>query len=195
MFSAFKQFKRASAACVALGSLIASGQALAGGTAPGQSIDNIASVNYSVGGVPQTVIRSAPGSGNSTPGAGGGSNTSFVVDQKVDLYMRGGNGAATNVIPGSTNQVTTFFIRNDGNAAQGVNLSAALYAGSVFLHTSSTTLLTNVRSFVESTAASTGAACQSPTAPAQPGGMSFTLGTDNAQNIPTLAPDSCTWVY
>jgi len=195
MFPSLEQFKRASAACVALGSLMISGQALAGGTAPNTSIDNIASVNYSVGGVPQTVIRSAPGVGNSTPGAGGGSNTSFVVDQKVDLYMREVNSAATSVIPGSTDQVTTFFIRNDGNAAQGVNLSQALYAGAVFGNSSSAVLLTNVRRFVESTAASTGAACQSPTAPAQPGGMAFTLGTDTAQNISTLAPDTCTWVY
>src|SRR5689334_4734913 len=149
MFSSFKQFKRASAACVALGSLIVSGEALAGGTAPNTSIDNIASVNYSVGGVPQTVIRSAPGAGNSTPGAGGGSNTSFLVDQKVDLYMREVNSAATNVIPGSTNQVTTFFVRNDGNLAQGVNLSAALYSAAVFGNASSTVLLTNVRRFVE----------------------------------------------
>jgi len=194
MFSSLKRFKRASAACVALGSLIVSGEALAGGTIPGQSIDNTASVNYSVGGVPQTVIRSAPGAGNSTPGTPG-TPTSFVVDQKVDLYMREVNSAATSVIPGSTNQVTTFFIRNDGNAAQGVNLSQALYAGAVFGNSSSAVLLTNVRRFVESTAAYSGAACQSPTAPAQPGGMAFTLGTDTAQNISTLAPDTCTWVY
>lgn len=194
MFSSLKQFKRASAACVALGSLIVSGEALAGGTIPGQSVDNIASVNYSVGGVPQTVIRSAPGAGNSTPGTPG-TATTFVVDRKVDLYMREVNSAATSVIPGSVNQVTTFFVRNDGNDAQGINLTQALFAGSVFGQTSSTTLLSNVRRFVESDAALTGAACQSPVAPAPPGGMQFTLGTDNAQNIPTLAVDACTWVY
>ena len=30
-----------------------------------------------------------------TPGAGGGSNTSFVVDRKIDLYMREVNGGPT----------------------------------------------------------------------------------------------------
>jgi uncharacterized repeat protein (TIGR01451 family) len=196
MSFSFNQFKRASAVCVALGSLIVSGQALAGGTIPGQSVDNIASVNYSVGGVPQTVIRSAPGVGNSTPGAGAGSNTSFVVDRKVDLYVQEVSGNATSpVAPGSTNQVTTFFLRNDGNDTQGVNLSAASVAGTLFTHTG-TVVMTNIRYFVESTAASTGAACTTPGgAPAQPGGMQFTLGTDTATTIPTLAPDSCTWIY
>ena len=191
----FNQFKRASAVCVAMGSLIVSGQALAGGTIPGQSVDNIASVNYSVGGVPQTVIRSAPGVGNSTPGAGAGSNTSFVVDRKVDLYVQEVSGNATSpVAPGSVNQVTTFFLRNDGNDTQGVNLSAASVAGTLFTHTG-TVVMTNIRYFVESTAAATGPACQSPVAPAQPALMQFTLGTDTATTIPTLAPDSCTWIY
>ena len=77
MFSSFKQFKRASARLRCDGvDVVIAGQALALGTAPGQAVDNIASVNYSVGGVPQTVIRSAPGAGNSTPGASGGANTS-----------------------------------------------------------------------------------------------------------------------
>jgi uncharacterized repeat protein (TIGR01451 family) len=195
MFSSFKQFKRASVACVALGSLFVSGQALAIGAAPGTPVDNIASVNYSVGGVAQTVIRSAPGAGNSTPGAGGGSNTSFVVDRKIDLYMREvNNGPTINVAPGSVNQVTTFFVRNDGNDTQGVVLASAAYAAAVFGQASNFTM-TNIRAFVESTAAATGAACQSPTAPAQPVGMQFTLGTDSALNIPTLAPDTCTWIY
>lgn len=195
MFSSFKQFKRASVACVALGSLFVSGHALALGVTPGTAVDNIASVNYSVGGVAQTVIRSAPGAGNSTPGALAGSNTSFVVDRKIDLYMREVNGTATTpVSPGSLNQVTTFFVRNDGNDTQGVTLASAAYAAAVFTHTSDFTM-TNIRAFVESTAAATGAACQSPTAPAQPVGMQFTLGTDSALNIPTLAPDSCTWIY
>jgi uncharacterized repeat protein (TIGR01451 family) len=195
MSPSIKQFKRASVACVALGSLFVSGQALAIGAAPGTAVDNIASVNYSVGGVAQTVIRSAPGTGNSTPGAGAGSNTSFVVDRKIDLYMREVNAAATTpVAPGSTNQVTTFFVRNDGNDTQGVTLASAAYAAAVFGQTSAFTM-TNIRAFVESTAAATGAACQSPAAPAQPVGMGFTLGTDSALNIPTLAPDSCTWIY
>jgi len=192
MFSPFKQFKRTSVACVAMGSMFIAGQALALGTAPGQQVDNIASVNYSVGGVAQTVIRSAPGAGNSTPGAGGGSNTSFVVDRKVDLYLAEVSaGPTTPVIPGSINQVTTFFLRNDGNDTQGVQFTAAYFAAAVFgAGQTSDFTMGNIRYFVESTAAT--ATC---TVPTQPGGMQFTLGTDSATTIPTLAPDTCTWIY
>jgi uncharacterized repeat protein (TIGR01451 family) len=189
MPSSFKLLKRTSAACVALGSLLVSGQALAGGTIPGQSVDNVASVNYSVNGVTQTVIRSAPGTGNSTPGTAG-TNTSFLVDRKVDLFIAEVSGGPTiDVTPGSVNQVTTFFIRNDGNDAQGVALSAATFAAAVNSHASDFPM-DNIRVFVESTAATN--AC---TVPTQPGGMAFALGTDSAVNIPSLAVDNCTWVY
>ncbi|HET9863477.1 MAG TPA: hypothetical protein VFP37_08540 [Steroidobacteraceae bacterium] len=191
MSSSFQQIKRASVACLALGSIALSGTALAGGTAPGTAIDNTASVNYSVGGVAQTVIRSSP-TGNSTPGTPG-TATSFVVDRKVDLYLAEVNGAATSVIPGSPDQVTTFFIRNDGNDTQGVSLSAADFASAVFGENPDFQMTpASIRVFVESTAAASGATCNNP---AQPGGMSFTLGTDSATSIPTLAPDTCTWVY
>ena len=190
MFSSFKQFKRASVACVAIGSIFVSGHALAAGTAPGQNVDNIASVNYSVGGVPQTVIRSAPGAGNSTPGALGGANTRFVVDRKVDLHLvQLGTTAITPVIPGNSNQVTTFFVRNDGNDTQGVQFTAADFAGLVFSEATDFPM-GNIRYFVESTAPT--ATC---TAATQPVGMAFTLGTDTATTIAALAPDTCTWVY
>ena len=193
MSSSFQQIKRASVACLALGSIALSGTAFAGGTSPGTAIDNTASVNYTVGGVAQTVIRSSP-TGNSTPGTPG-TATSFVVDRKVDLYLAEVNNAATTVIPGSTDQVTTFFIRNDGNDTQGVSLSAADFAGTVFGQPTGPDFQmtpASIRVFVESTAAASGATCNSP---AQPGGMSFALGTDSATTIPTFAPDTCTWVY
>jgi uncharacterized repeat protein (TIGR01451 family) len=175
--------------------MFVSGQALAGGTAPGQNIDNIASVNYSVNGVAQTVIRSAPGAGNSTPGAGGGAVTRFVVDQKIDLHLAEVSGNATaGVLPGSTNQVTTFFIRNDGNETQGISLSSLhLPAPAAVFGNTSAQAMASYAVFVESTPATVGvAACSSP---AQPGGMAYNAGTDSAQNILALAPDACTWVY
>ena len=52
--------------------------------------------------------------------------------------------------------------------------------------------MNNIRVFVESSAAS--ASCASPAIPATPG-AGFQLGTDTAISIPTLAPDTCTWVY
>jgi uncharacterized repeat protein (TIGR01451 family) len=190
MSSSFKRIKRVSAAFVAMGSLLATGQALAGGTAPNTNIDNVASVNYSVNGVAQTVIRSAPGAGNSAPGTAG-TVTRFTVDQKVDLHLVEVNGAATpGVLPGSTGNVTTFFIRNDGNQTQGVSLSAAHYTtANVFLNASAQAMA-SYAVFVESTAA--GAAC---TVPTQPGGMAYAAATDTATSIAALAPDTCTWVY
>jgi len=190
MFSSFKQFKRTSVACVAIGSIFVSGHALAAGTAPGQNVDNIASVNYSVGGVPQTVIRSAPGAGNSTPGALGGATTRFVVDRKVDLHLvEVSTGPTSPVIPGSLNQVTTFFLRNDGNDTQGVQFTAADFGAAVFGDAPNFPM-GNIRYFVESTAPT--ASC---TVATQPALMQFTLGTDSAATIAALAPDTCTWVY
>jgi uncharacterized repeat protein (TIGR01451 family) len=197
MSLSLKQFKRASAVCVALGSILATGQAFAAGTAPNTQVDNIASVNYSVGGVAQTVIRSAPGAGNSTPGTGAGAVTRFVVDRKVDLYVQEVSGAVTGgVVPGSANNVTTFFIRNDGNDTQGVNLSGAAFAAAVFGNaTTSGVTLTNIRAFVESTAAVANATtCQNPIDAALTS-RSFTLGTDTGTTIPTFAPDTCNYVY
>lgn len=52
----------------------------------GTSIVNKASVNYSTGGVAQTVIESSP-TGNATAGAGSGTNTSFLVDAKVNFKV------------------------------------------------------------------------------------------------------------
>ena len=50
-------------------------QALAAGTDPGVSVDNRATVTYSVGGTLQTGIESSP-TGNNLPGANQGADTS-----------------------------------------------------------------------------------------------------------------------
>ena len=60
------------------GLLLTAGQAIADGTDAGTSVDNIATVSYSVNSVPQTAIESSPG-GNSNPGTGNGANTSFTA--------------------------------------------------------------------------------------------------------------------
>ena len=62
------------------------------GTASGTSVDNRATVQYAVGASTQPVIESSPG-GNTTPGAGNGQDTSFLVDNRVDLTVAelGGN--------------------------------------------------------------------------------------------------------
>src|SRR5215510_13382283 len=109
-----KPFKRVGLACVALGAIAVSQQALAVGTAANTSIDNRATVNFQVGGVAQTPIESSP-TGNSTAGVGNGANTSFLVDNRVDLTVTEVGGAATTVGAGATNVVTTFRVTNTGN--------------------------------------------------------------------------------
>ncbi len=98
------------------------GVALADGTASGTSIDNLATVDYDVDGVAQTEIESSP-SGNSTAGVGNGTDTSFVVDNKVDLTVATTDGAAVAVTPGDQDQVLTYTVTNDGNTVQDYSLT------------------------------------------------------------------------
>ena len=91
-------------------------------TPAGVSIQNRATVNYSVGGVPQTVIESSP-TGNTTPGVNAGTNTTFVVDNLIDLTVAESSGNATITSPGAPNAVLAFTVTNTGNAAEGYQLS------------------------------------------------------------------------
>src|SRR6186713_3465083 len=99
-----QQMRRVRLAVVALGLIGGAPSAFAAGgdTNFNTDITNRASVNYSVSGVPQTVIRSAPGAGNSTPGAGGGADTTFKVDKKIMFITEETNSAATVTSPGLT---------------------------------------------------------------------------------------------
>ncbi len=95
------------------------------GTEATTSIDNRAVINYTVGTVPQTLIESSPG-GNSTPGATNGADTTFVVDNMVDLSVQTLDAApvSTNVFPGSTESVIRFQVNNEGNYLQDFLLTA-----------------------------------------------------------------------
>jgi uncharacterized repeat protein (TIGR01451 family) len=104
-------------------------------TPAGTSIDNLAIVSYSVGGQAQEPIESSP-TGNTTPGAGAGTDTSFVVDNRVDLTVSELSGVATITSPGAANQVLAFTVTNTGNAPQGYALSFLEEAGtSLFTRT------------------------------------------------------------
>lgn len=105
----------------------------AAGTLSGTTINNLATLNYSVGGVAQTAIGSSP-TGNI---AGAGTNTAFVVDNKVNLTVVTVDAAAVTVVPGQTSAVTpifaTFTVTNNGNTVQDYALLAAnLGASTVF---------------------------------------------------------------
>ena len=117
--------RRARLAVVALAMIGVVPAVFAAGTDTNYNTDitNTASVNYSVGGVPQTVINSSP-TGNSTPGAGGGSATTFKVDKRVMFIAEETNGAATLTGPGATGVVTVFRVTNTTNGAQDFRLEA-----------------------------------------------------------------------
>ena len=73
------------------------------------SIQNRAVVNYSVGTQPQTLIESSP-TGNTTPGAGAGADTEFLVDNRVDLTVTEVSSNATVTAPGAPNAVLAFTV-------------------------------------------------------------------------------------
>ncbi len=94
------------------------------GTVATTPVDNRASVNYTVGGIGQTVIESSP-VGNTPPGVGNGADTQFLVDRMLDLMVTEQGASYTSVTPGATLRVLTLRVRNTGNDVQDFSLSAA----------------------------------------------------------------------
>jgi len=93
-------------------------QAFAVGTDAGVSVDNRATVTYSVGGTLQTGIESSP-TGNNLPGVavpGGGADTSFLVDRRVDFTISQVGGALTTVAPGDNGVFVEFWVTNTSNS-------------------------------------------------------------------------------
>lgn len=93
--------------------------ALANGTAAGTTITNTVTVNYQVGGVSQTAT---------------GASNSFAVDRKVSMTVAEVGGAATQVSPGATSQVTTFTVTNNSNATLDFALTVAQLSGGAGAH-------------------------------------------------------------
>jgi uncharacterized repeat protein (TIGR01451 family) len=178
MQSSLKQYKRVGLACVALGVISISQQALAVGTDANELITNTATVNFQVGGVPQTPIDS--------------NAAEFRVDRKVDLHVQEVGNTTTTATPGGTNFVTTFFLRNDGNAAQGFQFASSVAlvnrpngATVGFTPTVDAFEMANTRVFVESVAC-TGIAQV---------GLGFAAASDTAPTVPTRGEDACAFVY
>jgi hypothetical protein len=107
----------ASALAVAL---LAAVPAFAAGTTAGSSINNTATLNYSVGGVAQTAVTS--------------NTATFVVDRKISMTLTEPGNATTSVSPGSSNQVTTFLLANTSNAALDFGLALAQPVGGAAAH-------------------------------------------------------------
>ncbi len=94
------------------------------GTPAGDVINNTASISYSVGGTPQTAIKSSP-TGNTTPGTAG-TPTSFVVDKKIDLLVTG-NTTDKAVQPEQTGATSdtelSYTLTNEGNSTENFAIS------------------------------------------------------------------------
>ena len=148
--------------------------ALAAGTASGTVVNNLATLNYSVGGVAQTAIGSSP-TGNTL---GAGTATTFVVDNKVNLTVAESNSTVTSSSPGATNQITTFTVTNTGNTAQGYNLVAANATGPTVFGVADDIDVTISAIFVDAN-----------------GNGVYDAGVDLASAISTLAPDASVAVF
>jgi len=103
------------AACVMLLGL--SG-AYAAGTAAGTQVLNSVTLDYTVGGINQDDINANDGDG-------------FVVDNKNDVLVTTADSVSVKVTPGSTGQVLTFTVKNEGNKVQDFILSVS-DAGAAF---------------------------------------------------------------
>jgi uncharacterized repeat protein (TIGR01451 family) len=171
-----RNLRYAGVALAALLGLATLPEAGAVGTAANTTINNKATVGYTVGGVVQAPIESSP-TGNSTPGVGNGVNTAFVVDNRVDLTVSEVSGAAEAVNPGQANVVAAMRVSNTGNAAQAYQLTAANVAGSVFGNADNADV-TNLRVFVDANANGT-----------------YEPATDTATSVATLAADANVVVF
>jgi uncharacterized repeat protein (TIGR01451 family) len=153
------------------------GVALAVGTPSGTSVDNRAQVDYEVGTVAQLPIESSP-TGNSTPGLTNGTDTSFLVDNLVDLTVAEVGGTATSVNPGQASAVTTFTVANTGNTTQDYALTPTnLVAGTVFGNTDNIDG-NNLQVFVDSN-----------------GNGSYDAGVDTVTFIDSLLQDTAATVF
>lgn len=181
MISVIRQSKTVLGVAVLLSSLAYMQAASAVGTDAGVTVSNRATVNYNVGAVAQTPIESSP-TGNSTPGVGAGGNTTFVVDNRINLNVTELSGNATVVSPGQPNVVTAFTVTNTGNATQGYQLSSSNLVGGVVFGNTDNTNVANLRVFVDNPGAGGAAGV-------------YDAAFDSATNVNTLAEDGSVVVF
>ena len=104
-----RHLKRVGLALPVLGSFGMMQSAFAIGTDAGVSINNRATVSYSVGSVAQTPIESSP-TGNATPGVATARTRRFVVDNKI-LHTVAEVGTSVNRhAPGATERRRNVFV-------------------------------------------------------------------------------------
>ena len=92
--------------------LLGAGGLYAAGTAAGTQVTNEVTLSYTVGGISQTDIVEDDDNG-------------FLVDNKNDVLVTTDDTVSVKVTPGSTAQVLTFTVKNEGNKVQDFILSAS----------------------------------------------------------------------
>lgn len=97
--------------------------------AAGATISNTATLGYDVGGTTQTVIESAAGAGNSTPGVGNGTPTDFVEDRVINFTVTRDTFATP--VPGATQQPVAYLVDNTGNGTHGFLLAGVHNLGAL----------------------------------------------------------------
>jgi hypothetical protein len=105
--------------------MLGAAPAFAAGTAAGTSINNVATVNYTVGGVAQTAINS--------------NTNTITVDRRVNLVVAEVGNATTNVVPGqlatgTPAPVTAFTVTNTSNAPLDLLLTVTQPVGGTAAH-------------------------------------------------------------
>jgi len=154
-------------------------------TPAGITIENRATVNYSVGGVAQTLIESSP-TGNAAPGVGAGADTEFLVDNLIDLTVAESSGNATLTAPGAPNAVLAFTVTNSGNADEGYQLS--------LIEEAATTLFGNTDTFDIGLGGLQIRVDEDPSGGAATGNGTYD-GTETATAIDTLQPGATITVF
>jgi hypothetical protein len=138
------KFKLLAVTSLSVLAALSSAPAFAAGTTAGSTINNTATVGYSVGGVAQTAVSS--------------NTASFVVDRRISMTLTEPGNATTSVVPGSSNQVTTFLLTNTSNAALDFGLALAQPAGGTAAHGGTDNFDVTAPTFWINTGASAGSA-------------------------------------
>ena len=98
--------------------LVMVGTAFAGGTPSGTTVNNAASVDFVVGGLPQATITS--------------NVATFLVDNRVDVTVATLDAANILVVPGMLARVLSYSVTNNGNTIQDYTLTPVADAGDDF---------------------------------------------------------------
>jgi hypothetical protein len=99
-------------------------------SAAGDPVSNTATLGYTVGGNVQTVIESSE-AGNSAPGVGAGTATTFLEDRIINFTVTRENGLAVPVVPGGTQQAIPYLVDNTGNGTHGFLLAGVHNSGAL----------------------------------------------------------------